>query len=74
MLAMDRGRLITMAALAGALAVYIACSWVLSGFLFQGGVFELIFGAWAVPLYAVAALAACVWSVTHPAVRRHSPA
>ena len=74
MLAMDRGRLMTMAALVGALAVYIACSWMLSVLLFQGGIFELIFGAWAIPLYAVAAVVAYVWSVTHPVVRRHAPA
>jgi hypothetical protein len=72
MLAMDRGRLMTMAALVSALAVYIACSWVLSVLLFQGGIFELILGAWAIPLYAVAAVIAYVWSVGHPVVRRHS--
>jgi hypothetical protein len=73
MVAVGRGWLITLAALVGALVIYIACSWVLTALLFQGGIFELIFGAWAIPLYAVAALMAFLWSLTHPVVRSHSP-
>lgn len=74
MIAMGRGWLITLAALVGAFGFYIACSWVFSVLLFQGGIFELIFGAWAIPLYAVAALAAFVWAFTHPVGRTHSRA
>jgi hypothetical protein len=74
MLAMDRGRLITMAALVGALGIYIACSWLSTELIVRGLIFEMIFGAWAIPLYAVAAVMAYVWSVTHPVVRQHAPA
>jgi hypothetical protein len=74
MLAVGRGWLITLAALVGALVMYIACSWMLTALLYQGGIFELIFGAWAIPLYAVAALMTFVWSVTHPVVRGHAAA
>jgi hypothetical protein len=71
-IAMDRGWLLTAAALVAAIAAYVACSWMLTVLVFQGGIFQLIFGAWAIPVYALAALAAYGWSLTHPPAQRHS--
>jgi hypothetical protein len=66
MFGMGRGWPIVTAGLVVALATYVSFSWMLTDLMFQGGIFSLVFGAWAIPTYAIAALAAYAVSVTHP--------
>jgi hypothetical protein len=73
MFGMDRGWPIVTAGLVVALATYVSFSWMLTDLMFQGGIFAFIFGAWAIPTYAIAALAAYTVSVTHPPARRAMP-
>jgi hypothetical protein len=73
MFSMGRGWPIVTAGLVMALAIYVSFSWMLTDLMFQGGIFALIFGAWAIPTYAIAAFAAYAVSVTHPPAQRAMP-
>ena len=66
MLGAGRGALGVINALIAAAIVYFMCSWLLSSLVLQGGVFSWLFGAWAIPLYALLALAAYAAAATTP--------
>jgi hypothetical protein len=61
---MDRGPVAVTSCLLGAAFIYLACSWVFTPLVLTGGAFSLVFGFWAIPAYAILALAAFGWAVT----------
>jgi hypothetical protein len=62
---MDRGPVAVTSCLLGAAFVYLACSWLFTP-LVTGGAFSFVFGFWAIPAYAILALAAFGWAVAKP--------
>ncbi len=44
--------------------LYLACSWFLTPLVLVGGVFAVMLGFWAIPLYFVLAVAALGWSAS----------
>ena len=57
MLAVGRGWPAVLVAISASLAIYFACSWLLTPLEFEGGLLAWLFDFWAIPLYAVLALA-----------------
>ena len=64
--AIGRGRVTVAIWVLGAAVLYIAFSWLLTPVVLAGGVFALVFGLWAIPAYAILALAAFGWSALNP--------
>lgn len=64
--AMGRGPFVVAGCLVGAGLLYLACSWLLTDLVLRGGIYALLFGAWAIPTYAVLAVAAFFWAMTKP--------
>jgi len=63
---MGRGAAILAACLLGAGVTYMAFSWVLTPLGMAGGVFSYVFGAWALPLYAILGVVAFSLAVARP--------
>lgn len=60
--AMGRGPAITASCVFAAALTYVAFSWLFTPLVLIGGGFSLGFGFWAIPVYAILALAAFVWA------------
>ena len=66
MVATGRGPLAVGASMVGAALLYLAFSWLFTPLVLSGGIFALLFGAWAIPVYGLLAVAAFVWAITNP--------
>jgi len=64
MVALDRNPMVVAAWLLAAGILCLACSWLLTPLVLVGGVFAVVLGFWAVPLYFVVAVAALGWSAS----------
>lgn len=62
MVAMDRDPMLVAAWLLAAAVFYLACSWLLTPLVRVGGVFAVVLGLWAIPMYFGVAFAALGWS------------
>ncbi len=71
---MGRGAAPVAATVLGAALTYVACSWLLTPLVLTGGVFALVFGFWAIPVYAILAVAAFGWAVAKPPRPHGAPA
>lgn len=63
---MGRGRITVGLCVLGAAVMYVLFSWLLTPLVLSGGVLALLFGFWAMPVYAVVAPAAFGWAALNP--------
>ena len=49
-----------------AAVVYLAFSWLLTPLVLSGGLLGVVFGAWGIPFYLLAVIAAFGWSFVNP--------
>jgi hypothetical protein len=66
MVGMGRGAMVVGRALIVAAAFYIAFSWLLIPLASVGDPLAVVFGAWGIPAYLAAAIAAFTWSLMNP--------
>jgi hypothetical protein len=66
LVAMGRGLAVTAACVLAAGLMYLAFSWLFTPLVLTGSAFSLVFGFWAIPVYAILALVAFGWAFAKP--------
>ncbi len=69
-LGMGRGPIAIVGLLVGAALLYLAFSWLFTPLVLMGGPFPFLFGAWAIPVYAILGLVAFLWAIAKPPRQR----
>lgn len=71
--AIGRGPTVVASCVVGAAVFYLAFSWLFTPLVLTGGVLALLFGFWAIPTYAIVALAIFGWAALNPPREHGAP-